>query len=671
MSKIKRFLAGKLSLTSNFRLNLGARITLSIGLVVGLVSLIVFFLIYYIQQRQVMEQVETEAKSLLTSMMLMHEWVANYDGVWTDKPGDTYFVEENGFYQKTPAMVTKELSTLLEDKGFYRFHLTSQHLKNPENAPLPSEERMLEVLALGKSGVGQIEALDGQLVYHYMVPLVTEESCLKCHEEQGHQLGDLRGGLSIFLPMNRVDITLAQNRWMLIFSAAIIVLLLIASLYLLVRRLIVLPIEQLRTVAVAVRGGNYQARSHISTGDELESLGQAVNQMVDSLKTSRDVLEARVEQRTKELATLSEIVFTISHKQTLQEALSEALKTVFQVTPAKSGAVHLLANDGHDLQLVAYCGLEQSEEIWWTQLRPGECIPGQVVQTETFIHQTDLVNCGKNGQCNLPCPLGETGWELISAPLKSKSRILGAVTLIAHPPASFSPETAQLLECIGHQLGVGVENAHFHEQAGQMAILEERGRLARELHDNLAQTIGYLNLNTRIVTDMVKAGQHQEAQHALEDMRQSTRHAYDDLRWAVFDLRAPISGDQDFQAALREYLDEFEVQTGLNCQLAATAGNHLSANIRVQLFRIIQEAMHNVRKHAEARHIWVKFEQNGHNPRLSIEDDGIGIDHSHIDPSTHHFGLRSMRERSEAIGWDLNIGLRPEGGTRIVVQHLT
>ena len=240
-------------------------------------------------------------------MMLVHEWAAGYDGVWTDQPGEVYFEEQDGFYQKTPVMVTKELSLLLEDRGFYRFHLTGQQPKNPENAPLPSEESMLEILAQTRSGFGQIEALNDQRVYHYMTPLLVEESCLQCHETE--ETGDLRGGLSVFLPLNRVDETLSQNRWTLTFSAGGIILLLMASLYLLVRRLIVNPIEQLKTVATAVGGGDYQARSHLNTGDELESLSVAINQMVDNLKTSRDGLEARVVQRTKELATLSEIVF--------------------------------------------------------------------------------------------------------------------------------------------------------------------------------------------------------------------------------------------------------------------------------------------------------------------------------------------------------------------------
>ena len=286
--------------------------------------------------------------------------------------------------------------------------------------------------------------------------------------------------------------------------------------------------------------------------------------------------------------------------------MSQALTAILDVTPAQSGSIHLLAKDGQGMEFVACRNFSPAEENWLKQLKPNECIPGQVVQTDTLIHQANLVNCNKGGSCGQDCPFGEAGRELISVPLKSKRRTLGVMTLITPPPANFSVETAQLLECIGHQLGVGIENAYFHEQAGQVAILEERGRLARELHDNLAQTIGYLNLNTRIIADMVKAAQYDEAQRALKDMRHSTRNAYDDLRWAIFDLRAPIDGDQDFQTALQRYLDEFEVQTGLKCQFAVAHNNHLAANLRVQLFRIVQEAMHNVRKHAQARHIWVE-----------------------------------------------------------------
>ncbi len=644
---------------------LGARITLSIGLVIGLVSLAVFIAIYSLQQQQVMGRVETEAKSVLTSMVLVREWAANYGGVWTDQPGDVYLHEQGGFYRKTPAMITKEISTLSDSKDFYRFHITSLNLTNPENAPLPSEKDMLYDFLKGHPDFGQVELLDGERVYHYMLPLEAQQSCLECHGGQGYQVGDLRGGLSIFLPMATVDRSLTLNRWLLILSAGLLVSLLMASLYFLIRRLVVNPIGQLEMVANMVGQGNYQARCQLQTGDELESLGKAVNSMIVSLKSSRDTLETRVEQRTKEFAALSDIAITVSRTESLEETLHNALDTIFEVTPADSGAIHMYSDSSQDMKMVAWRGLPDAIKDCMSRLQSGQCIPARVVEAGNTLYQVDLSNCYTQGLCSQNCPLGNTNWDLISAPLKSKERILGAITLITRKSHGFSPEIAQLLECVGHQLGVGIENSYFHKQAGQLAILEERGRLARELHDNVAQTIGYLNLNTRIIADMVNSGQWHQAGQALEEMRSLTGNAYEDLRWAIFDLRAPADEEQNFETDVKDYLDEFGVQTGLRCQFTATGDTQLPPDTAIQLMRIVQESMHNVRKHAQAKNVWVKFSNHGETPQLSIEDDGIGIDNGYQDPDTHHFGLRSMSERAEAIGWHLRVSARSNGGTQV------
>ncbi len=653
--------------SSGLHLNLGARIILSISLAVSVVSIVIFFWIYAMQQRQVMGQVETEAKSLITSMVLMREWVANYGGVWANQPGEVYLKEENGYYLKTPAMVTKELSILSDKKASHTFHITSEKLKNPDNAPLASERTMLQNFETGHPVFGQVEQLDGERVYHYMAPLTVEGPCMECHADQGYQVGDLRGGLSVFLPMDKVDNALAQNRWTLIFSAATIILLLI-SLYLLVRRLIVAPIGQLEAVTMAVGEGNYNARCCINTGDELESLGDSINHMITRLETSHTKLESKVQQRTSELGALSEVTFSISRTQNLHEALNEALESIFKVTPAESGAIHLIEENSEKMQLFSYRELPFSVENCLNQLELGECVPGQVAANKVAIHHLDSKNCYKNGPCKQGCPLGEANWHLISAPLKSREQTKGVITLITRRSEGFSDETAQLLECVGHQLGVAVENAQLHKQAGQMAILEERNRLARELHDNLGQTIGYLNFNTRIVDSMLQSGQYNEARKTLSDMGNSTKQAYDDVRWAIFDLHAPGDNEQDFQTALQTYLEEFEVQTGLNCYLKVSEKTRLSPDVQVQLVRIVQEAMHNVRKHAQAKEVWVTFNNNGVTAQLNIEDNGIGIENNRPDPSSHHYGLHTMRERALSIGWKLQVKGRKSGGTRVLVQ---
>jgi two-component system nitrate/nitrite sensor histidine kinase NarX len=185
----------------------------------------------------------------------------------------------------------------------------------------------------------------------------------------------------------------------------------------------------------------------------------------------------------------------------------------------------------------------------------------------------------------------------------------------------------------------------------------------------LAQTIGYLNLSTQLISNMVQVGQYDDALKALSDMHESTSTAYDDVRWAIFDLRAPADCEQNFGEALHEYVDEFEVQTGLRCHLIVNGETDLLPNVKIQLMRIIQESMHNIRKHAKARNIWVKFEQNSSGTQLSIEDDGVGIDNNFSGRSSRRFGLCSMRERAKSINWQLEIGKRPESGTKVVAQQ--
>ncbi len=127
----------------------------------------------------------------------------------------------------------------------------------------------------------------GERVYRRMIPLYTEAACLECHADQGYQVGDIRGGLSVAIPMTEIDRSLAAGRRTLMFSMVLIVALVMGMLYWLVRRLVVAPVGQLEAAALAIGQGNYDLRCDIHTGDELEVLGETFNQMVDNLKASR------------------------------------------------------------------------------------------------------------------------------------------------------------------------------------------------------------------------------------------------------------------------------------------------------------------------------------------------------------------------------------------------
>ncbi|MCP4182168.1 MAG: DUF3365 domain-containing protein, partial [Hyphomicrobiales bacterium] len=291
-------------------------------------SIFLFIGIYRLEEQQAIQQVDTEAQALLTEMIVTREWVSHYKGIWTTSPGDYYLDTEKGFYRKSPAMVTKELSNLSNDKGYYRFHITSLNLTNPENAPDDFEHDTLVQFERDPVPITSIDRSGDEPVYRSMIPLIVEESCLKCHQDQGYQIGDVRGGLSVLIPLSEMDLSLANSRRALIFAAISIVSLVMIALYVMVRRMVIAPVGQLKMVAAAVGDGNYEARSTLNTGDEFEIFGQTLNQMTANLKSSRDSLNSRIRQRTQELDAISEVALVISRAGALDDVLDEALTKV-------------------------------------------------------------------------------------------------------------------------------------------------------------------------------------------------------------------------------------------------------------------------------------------------------------------------------------------------------
>jgi signal transduction histidine kinase len=146
-------------------------------------------------------------------------------------------------------------------------------------------------------------------------------------------------------------------------------------------------------------------------------------------------------------------------------------------------------------------------------------------------------------------------------------------------------------------------------------------------------------------------------------------HAYEEVRQSIFGLRTMVSRGLGLIPTLTEYLHEFSAQNGIGVELEVADGRpiHLSPASEVQLIRIIQEALTNVRKHAGAAHAWVRLHRQDPWVQVIIEDDGRGFDPATLaSPDRLHFGLQTMRERAEGLGGKLEIDTAPGRGTRIV-----
>jgi two-component system, NarL family, sensor histidine kinase DegS len=213
--------------------------------------------------------------------------------------------------------------------------------------------------------------------------------------------------------------------------------------------------------------------------------------------------------------------------------------------------------------------------------------------------------------------------------------------------------------------------ARSRELATLSAVLEERARLSRELHDGFAQLVAYLLVRIDTVEALVGAHREQEAMTELERMRSVTDDLYQDVRESISELRTRVS-ERGLPATVREYVDAYEDRHDLAVHIAGEeAAASLPPLIAFQLLRIIQEALANVRKHAHAHNAWITFRKLDTNRlEMTIADDGQGFDPQAVpvDASRKTFGLASMRERVDSLSGELNLDSRPGAGTRVMVS---
>jgi len=209
------------------------------------------------------------------------------------------------------------------------------------------------------------------------------------------------------------------------------------------------------------------------------------------------------------------------------------------------------------------------------------------------------------------------------------------------------------------------------EQQRAQAALSERDRLARELHDELSQELTFINLQAQACQAMLASGQVSQAEAAIARLAEIARQSQIDVRELIGFLINPLAEDGDFLGALRRTVEGFGQKSGVQAELEVGAGlpiASLEPAIGVQLLRVTQEALTNVRKHACAQHVWVRLAPAPGGVLLLIEDDGVGFDQQALSGEVEGFGMRIMHERVAEIGGVLNFSSLPGRGTRVSVQ---
>lgn len=235
----------------------------------------------------------------------------------------------------------------------------------------------------------------------------------------------------------------------------------------------------------------------------------------------------------------------------------------------------------------------------------------------------------------------------------------------------FQVEDRELLDGLAAQAAIAIENARLYKEVRSLATVQERERIAREIHDGFAQAVGFLHLRLKTFEDRLGSGGRPPSLAELTDMRVVAKRAYGEVRQSIFGLRTVVTKESGLIPTLAEYLQEFSHQSGILTELhdGDARVTRFSPEAEVQLIRVIQEALANVRKHAGARHAWVRFAFDDDTGQVTIADDGIGFHAEALAGNNgRRFGLRTMRERAEGLGGSLEIRSTPGQGTQVVAS---
>ena len=251
-----------------------------------------------------------------------------------------------------------------------------------------------------------------------------------------------------------------------------------------------------------------------------------------------------------------------------------------------------------------------------------------------------------------------------SIPLSFQGKPLGVMNVASPAWRRLAPDELRLLSTIAYQVGIAVERARLAEESTRLARAEERARLAREIHDTLAQGLTGIALH-------IEGGLRQlerdpsEARERLERALAMARESLEEARRSVLDLRtAPLAG-KPLAEALRALGRAFTSETGVRVVVRAEAAAGLPLRVEAELFRIAQEALANVRRHAHAAEVALTLRSDGKTARLTIRDDGRGFEQA--EAGDDRYGVLGMRERARLLGGTLRVESRPGAGTTVRV----
>lgn len=373
----------------------------------------------------------------------------------------------------------------------------------------------------------------------------------------------------------------------------------------------------------------------------------------------------RLERQNAELLALHGAGLDVSAELALDAVLNKVVERARSLVGARYGALSVVDSNGR-IQAFITSGISTAERERIGPPPVGHGLLGVVLHHGEHLRLDDLT---KDPRSQGFPPNHPPMKSLLAVPIACKSPFVGNLYLAEKEGReTFTRSDEETLERFAVQAGIAIDNAHLHQQVADLAVARERLHIAHEMHDGVSQILGYVNTKVQAANEYIRRGNTDEATVQLRELASAAREAYGDVRESIIDLRTLPEPHRTFATVLEEYLARWKEQTGISTQLTIDADLTLAISAELQLVRIVQESLTNVRKHSKAKSAKIDVRRHEGTLVITIADDGIGFNQTHPSRSDFpRFGLATMKERAASIGGSFVVDSTPGEGTRVRV----
>ena len=427
------------------------------------------------------------------------------------------------------------------------------------------------------------------------------------------------------------------------------------------------PVAKLRLGFDRVKSGNLKAHVSIDAKDEFGDLALGFNEMTKELHDLYQGLEAKVKDKTlhleekqARLAALYEISSFIAKEDDLSNLTKGFSSRLFNLVKCDALAIRWTDEANQRYFLDGGSNLPESISDNEHCLTSGSCYCGSNQESG----EVKVINFDRQLEANRLC-VKEGFATLVTIPVALQNKVMGEVDIFFKNKVVIDFEQKSLLVTLTNHLAGALEAQKIKALEKEATIFEERSLLARELHDSIAQSLAFLKLQVGLLKEALSGISNADPQKILSELDLGLKESYGDVRELLLHFRTRTN-IEDIEPALKSTLQKFEHQSGISAKLEIIGdGLPLPPDIQIQVMHILQEALSNVRKHAEAKNVKVIVNQS---PNWSFEviDDGKGFKSEKQDST--HVGMSIMQERAEKIKATIKVQSVPNVGTRVLVD---